>query len=538
MSWFYDKVDWLYDKVGGPTSAPAVIIAIALMLAVGFLFTRITKLIKLPNVTAYILAGIVIGPYSLDFIPVEIIKGMDFIADIALAFIAFNVGQYFRTSTLKKNGKKVIIITLFEALVASVLVFILTYFILRLGMAFSIMLAALASATAPASTLMTIRQTGAKGDFVDTLVSVVALDDVVGLLAFSVSISVALASMGQKFAAGDILLPIAWNLLLIAIGIGFGFLLKFMMRKRSTDNRLIVAIGFLLALCAIGSALGVSPLLSCMAMGMVYINAADDEKLFKQLNYFSPPILLLFFVRSGLNFNLGVLFDFSTKVNGAAPVLLVGVLYFVVRIGGKYLGAFVGCLITKKPPRVRNLLGLGLVPQAGVAIGLAALAARSLGNPTGGLLETIILSSSILYELIGPACAKLALYFSHSYGAKAEEPEGGTAEAPPKEHRSKREREVEALETLEARLKAIQQELERKRYARTEEEAAFMDAVESHAAATAPAVATVEASTGSPPEEQAPPPPAPGPPPPAETEQEDESEDISDYMKRKFRNRR
>ena len=506
-------LNWLYNRLpGGTTGAPAVIIAIALMLAVGFLFTRITKLIKLPNVTAYILAGIVIGPYSLDFIPVEVIKGMDFIADIALAFIAFNVGQYFRTSTLKKNGKKVVIITLFEALFASVLVFVLTFFVLRLGLAFSIMLAALASATAPASTLMTIRQTGAKGDFVDTLVSVVALDDVVGLLAFSVSISVALASMGQRFAAGDVLLPIAWNILLIGVGVGFGFLLKFMMRKRSTDNRLIVAIAFLFALCGIGSALKTSPLLGCMAMGMVYINAADDEKLFQQLNYFSPPILLLFFVRSGLNFNLGVLFDFSTKV-GAAPVLLIGVLYFIVRIGGKYLGAFLGCLIVKKPPRVRNLLGLGLVPQAGVAIGLAALAARTLGGDTGSMLETIILSSSILYELIGPACAKIALYFSHSYGAKAEEPLPAEGEAPPKVkhqgHPSKHEREVAALEALEARLQAVQKEIEKKRYARSEEEAAFMDAAESHALT----------------------------PPPAEPEQEEE-EGTSDYMKRKFKNRR
>lgn len=174
-----------YESLGGATSVPVIIISVTLMLLVGFLFTRVTKLLRLPNVTAYILAGIVIGPFCLDLIPAPVIAGTDFISDIALAFIAFGVGEFFKFSTLKKNGAKVVVITLFEALMASVVIFVLTYFILRLGFAFSLVLAALASATAPASTMMTIRQTKAKGDFVDTLLSVVALDDVVSLIAFS-----------------------------------------------------------------------------------------------------------------------------------------------------------------------------------------------------------------------------------------------------------------------------------------------------------------------------------------------------------------
>jgi Kef-type K+ transport system membrane component KefB len=450
------------------------------MLLFGFLFTRITKLLKLPNVTAYIVAGIVIGPYCLNLIPTEVIDGLDFISDIALAFIAFSVGEYFRLSTLKKNGKKVVIITLFEALLASVLVFILTYFILKLGFAFSVILAALASATAPASTMMTIRQTKAHGDFVDTLLSVVALDDVVSLVAFSVSLSVAIASLGGNFSAGDILLPIVYNILLVGIGIGCGFLLKFLMKRRSTDNRLIVSICLLFALCGIGAALDVSPLLACMAMGMVYINITDDERLFKQLNYFSPPILLIFFVRSGLTFRLDVLFDFNTTV-GSSPLLLIGVLYFIVRIVGKYAGAFLGCWICKKPKEVRNYLGLALIPQAGVSIGLAALGARMLGGEMGSLLQTIILSSSILYELIGPACAKLALFLSKSYGVEQEE----KVEPPPTE-----------VETLQEKLLQIQNEIEKKQYVRTEEEAAFLDAAE------------------------------------------EEDDSFSDYNKRKFKNRR
>ena len=154
-------------------------------------------------------------------------------------------------------------------------------------------------------------------------------------------------------------------------------------------------------------------------MGTVYINLSDDDKLFRQLNYFSPPILLLFFVRSGISFDLKALVSPSGSV-GAAPLIVIGVLYFFVRIAGKYAGAFTGSLITRKPKEVRNYLGLALIPQAGVAIGLAAIGARTLGDPAGGALQTIILSSSVLYELAGPACAKLSLYLSHSYSNKIE----------------------------------------------------------------------------------------------------------------------
>lgn len=468
-------LDNLYNHLSQTSTVPVVIISVAIMLLAGFLATRITKLIKLPNVTAYILVGILLGPFCLKAVPDYVITGMDFISDIALAFIAFSMGEFFRFSTLKKNGAKVVAITLFEALAASVLVFILTFFILRLGLPFSIILAALASATAPASTMMTIRQTKAKGDFVDTLFSVVALDDVVSLVAFSVAISVALASLGGGFSAADVLVPIAFNIMMIAIGIGGGFLLKFLMAKRSNDNRLIVSIALLFAICGIGAAVDVSPLLGCMAMGTVYINFTGDDKLFKQLNYFSPPILLLFFVKSGLGFRLDALVDVQHSIGGV-PLLVIGILYFIVRIAGKYGGAFLGCLITKKAKPVRNFLGLALVPQAGVAIGLAALGARILGGETGSMLQTIILSSSILYELIGPALAKLSLYLSGSYGKEETAEEAQTA-APPK---PTREEEVAALKE---KLCEIQNEISVKEYARSPEEEAFLEATDSSAAA-------------------------------------------------------
>lgn len=396
------------------SSVSQVIISVAVMLIAGYVMSRLTKKLKLPNVTGYIIAGILIGPHCINIIPANVVEGMSFLADIALAFIAFSTGEFFKMSTLKKNGGKNIVITVFEALLASIVVFLVMYFALGLSLPFSIVLGALAAATAPASTMMTIRQTNSKGDFVDTLLQVVALDDVVGLVAFSVAIAVATASLAGTVTAGNVLLPIVYNIVEFVVGGLLGFLLKLLISKRSTDNRLIIAVATIFGFCGICSFMDVSPLLGCMAMGTVYMNTSGDDKLFKQLNYFSPPILLLFFVRSGVNFKLDALVSTGESVGGVS-LLVIGIVYFFVRILGKYGGSFLGCLVTKKDKKVRNYLGLALIPQAGVAIGLATLASRTIGGDTGSALETIILASSVLYELIGPACAKLALYLSKSY---------------------------------------------------------------------------------------------------------------------------
>lgn len=458
----------------GASPVASVIISLALMLFFGFAMTRVTKRLRLPNVTAYILAGILLGPFCFDLVPPEIISGMDFLSDIALAFIAFGVGEFFKLSTLRKNGWRVLLVTLAEALLASVAVFVVMFFLLGLSLPFSIVLAALASATAPASTLMTIRQTGAKGDFVDTLLQVVALDDVVSLLAYSVAISVALASSGTGAAPDPavVLLPIVKNVAAILLGFAFGFLLRFLItRKRSDDNRLIILVGVLLLFCGICAFLDVSPLLGCMLIGTVYSNLTENGKLFLQMNYFSPPILLLFFVRSGLSFRLDALTGGAGTI-GAAPLWLVGVAYFVARIAGKYLGAWLGCLTAGKSAPVRRYLGLALVPQAGVAIGLAALGARTLGGETGVVLETVILASSVLYELIGPACAKLALFLAHAYSDKLEEV------APCPEQTASAPNEVEKLI---ARIGAIQKDLPPHADPLNDEaEEAFTEAAEEH----------------------------------------------------------
>ena len=406
----------LVDFLHAGATASGGVLTVALMLFFGFALTRITKLLKLPNVTAYIITGILIGPYCLNLVPDFVADSTAFLPNIALAFIAFSTGQFFRLNALKGNGSKVLIITVLESCVASVFVFIAAYYVLKMDLAFATVLAALASATAPASTMMTIRQTGAHGDFVNTLLQVVALDDVVGLIAYSVAISIALASSasGANFEIKNIVAPIGINLISVIIGALLGVFLKILLPpNRSADNRLIISVAILFGFCGICEMLGVSPLLGCMFMATVYINITDDDKLFKQLNYFSPPILLLFFVRSGVCFELGALTGGHNE--GETSLLTLGIVYFLVRIAGKYAGAFIGCLMTRKNKLVRNYLGLALIPQAGVAIGLAELGARTLGGETGSALRTVILASSVLYELIGPACAKLSLALSHSY---------------------------------------------------------------------------------------------------------------------------
>lgn len=463
-----------FENLGIKSNVALVIISVALMLFGGFLMTRITKRLKLPNVTAYIVVGILMGPYVLNLIPETIISGMDFLSDIALAFIAFSTGEFFKFAIIKKNGPKVIVITLFESLVASILIFIVMYFLLHMSLAFSVVLAALAAATAPASTVMTIRQTGAKGDFVDTLLQVVALDDIVGLVAYSIAISVAVASnAGGTFSFTSVVVPILTSLGILVLGAFFGIIMKLMMtKKRTTDNRLIIAIALIFLFCGICAILDESPLLGCMAMGTIYINSTNDDKLFKQLNYFTPPILLLFFVRSGLNFKLDALVHTSGTVS-STPLIVVGVVYFIVRIIGKYAGAYVGCATVKKKKEVRNYLGLALIPQAGVAIGLAALGARTLGGEQGSNLETIILASSVLYELIGPACAKLSLYLSKSYSNNLDDI---TVVTPENEDGSKKT----DVEILIERIKKIQEQLPEHEALLNEEEIAFTEAADEY----------------------------------------------------------
>ncbi len=407
------------------STSAQVILSLAVMLFSGFLMTRLTKLAHLPNVTGYILAGVLIGPCVLNLIPETVQNGMDFVTDVALAFIAFGVGKYFKLGRLRKNGRSVLILTVFESLIAALLVFLVMAFVFRLPIPFSLLLGAIGSATAPASTIMTIRQYKAKGQFVDILLQIVALDDAVALLAFSVCAAIAQAMEGGGgISPKAVLLPILWNLLALAAGALAGFLLhKLIGENRSSQHRLVLVTALLLSITGFCTALDISPLLACMVMGAVYINVSGNKKVFKQVNGFTPPIQLLFFVLSGMRMDLTAL-----KAAG-----LIGVVYFLVRIIGKYAGAWLGAVLGKVSVPIRRYLGLALIPQAGVSIGLALLGQRILPAESGALLSTIILSSGVLYEMIGPACAKAAIFLSGSVPKPEPEPSPALPNTPPKE---------------------------------------------------------------------------------------------------------
>ncbi|UZQ84797.1 cation:proton antiporter [Thermoclostridium stercorarium] len=381
------------------------LLSLALILAAGFFLTRITKIAKLPNVTGYIIAGILIGPYVLNFIPHEMVENMSFISDIALAFIAFGIGQFFTKEAFKETGFGVFVITITESLVPGIMVTLFTHFVFCLNWSFCMILGAIATATAPASTMVTIRQYHARGNFVNTLLQVVAFDDAVCLISFSLASAFVSSSIGENVSVSQIIIPVVYNIGALAMGFIGGIILsKLITPNRSQDNRLILTISLLLGIAGLCAAADISPLLSCMVLGTTYINITKDRELFKQVENFTPPVLSVFFVVSGMRLDIS-----SFRSLG-----IIGVFYFVTRIVGKYIGAYIGCLIAKSTKEVRDYLGLALIPQAGVAIGLAFLGERILPGGMGNMLLTIILSSSVLYELIGPACAKIALIRSGS----------------------------------------------------------------------------------------------------------------------------
>lgn len=390
-----------------------VLLVLSVILFAGFLLTRLTNKLKLPKVSGYILTGILIGPSCLNLIPGNIISHMGFLSDMALAFIAFGVGKFFKKEVLIKTGKKIILVTVCESLLAGILVTVVVYWGFSMEWDFALILGAIATATAPASTMMTIRQYKAKGEFVNVLLQVVALDDVVCLLAFSVVSAAASGNVKGGLSAGDILLPILYNLLALALGFVCGLILSrlLVVPSRSKDNRLILAVAMLLGISGICAAVNISPLLSCMVFGASYINFTKDKKLYRQIDNFTPPIMSIFFILSGMSLDLNTL-----KTVGS-----VGVVYFLVRIVGKYLGTYLSCAAMHMPREISRYMGFALIPQAGVAIGLAFLGKRMLPAGMGNLLLTIILASSVLYELIGPASAKFALIRSGAISEKIPE---------------------------------------------------------------------------------------------------------------------
>lgn len=393
-------MEFLYE---GMEESTAVLLSLSIILFAGFIVTRLTKKLKLPNVSGYIIAGVLIGPCFLKMVPNEILSHMGFMSDIALAFIAFGVGKFFKKEVLREAGLKIIFITILEALSAGILVTLSMRMIFGLSWNFALILGAIATATAPASTMMTINQYHAKGDFVNVLLQVVALDDVVCLLTFSVVVAVVNARTSGHISFADVAVPLLYNVLALVLGFVCGVVLsKLITPARSKDNRLNLAVAMLLGISGVCAAFGLSPLLSCMVFGATYMNVTDDKKLFKQVNRFTPPVMSMFFIISGMNLDV-------TAISTAG---VIGLSYFFIRILGKYAGAYIGCALTGMSKPITKYIGLALIPQAGVAIGLAFLGQRLLPPEIGSLMLTIILSSSVLYELVGPACAKASFFLS------------------------------------------------------------------------------------------------------------------------------
>lgn len=380
-----------------------ILLSLSVILLAGFLLTRITKMAKLPDVTGYIIAGVMIGPFVMNIIPREMVENMGFVSDVALAFIAFGVGRFFKKEVFQETGLGIIVITLLESLSAGILITISMRFIFHLHWDFSLLLGAIATATAPASTMVTIRQYHARGNFVNILLQVVAFDDAVCLIAFSAAAAFINANAGANVSASEIILPIACNIGALIIGFVSGIMLsKLITPTRSNDNRLILTISLLLGIAGLCASMDISPLLSCMIFSTTYINMTKDKELYKQIERFTPPILSIFFVVSGM----------SLDISSLSTLGVIGTSYFIIRIVGKYLGAYLGCMFAGTTKPIQDYLGLALIPQAGVAIGLAFLGKRLLPDSTGDMLLAIILSSSVLYELIGPVCAKIALFSS------------------------------------------------------------------------------------------------------------------------------
>ncbi|MBE6903404.1 MAG: cation:proton antiporter [Ruminococcaceae bacterium] len=376
------------------------LLILGIILFSGLIFGRLAKLIKLPNVTGYLVAGLILGPYCLKIISENTASSFNIISEVALGFIAFSVGSEFKISYLKKVGITPLIIAITEAFGAIILV---AAGLIAFGfdISFSIVLASIASATAPAATIMVVRQYKAKGPLTDTLLTVVALDDAVALMGFGIAVAAANAINGvSESLVMTLITPLAEIFGALVIGAILGILFNIPLRFFKKDgNRLVAIYGFIFIGVAISQLVNVSSLLLLMSTGFVLVNMnRESASVMKITDYVTPPIFLMFFVVSGAELNLSVL----------SQIGLVGVLYIVLRVVGKMLGAAFGGMIMKAPKTVVKYLGPTLVPQAGVAIGLS-LIATTVVPEYGQTIRAVILCATFIYELVGPLLAKVSL---------------------------------------------------------------------------------------------------------------------------------
>ncbi len=404
------------------TQTASIFLSLSIALLSGLLLSRLAKQVKLPAVTAYLVAGVFIGPFVLGALNIpgigitkEQIEGFGLISDLALGFIAFAMGNEFRLAQLKKIGRQATVIGVVQALLTTVVVdavLIALHFLMpdKLSLPAAIVLGSVATATAPAATLMVVKQYKAKGPVTDMLLPVVALDDAVGLVVFAVSFGVA---KSISTGAVDVLTVVLEPLLEVVLSLGLGFVMGLLFTQcekyfHSRSKRMAVSVTFVMMTVAIsclkfsvgGIHIGFSSLLACMMLGTVFCNVCEvSEELMDRADRWTAPILILFFVISGAELELSVFADWA--------VVIVGIVYIISRSIGKCYGAHISAKMTKSNPNIIKYLGITLLPQAGVALGMA-IKAIELG-PDGAIVRNITLFAVLIYEIVGPYLTKVAL---------------------------------------------------------------------------------------------------------------------------------
>ena len=404
------------------TQTASIFLSLSIALLAGLLLSRLAKIVKLPAVTAYLISGVLIGPFVLGALGIPgigitsmQIESFGLISDLALGFIAFSMGNEFRLSQLKKIGKQATVIGVLQALITTIVVdvaLIALHFAMpdTLSIPAAIVLASVATATAPAATLMVVKQYKAKGPVTDVLLPVVALDDAVGLVVFAISFGIA-RSMGTAGVSPLVIIlePLIEIVLSLLLGFVMGLLFTLCEKYfHSRSKRMAVSVTFVMMTVAISSLkfevggihIAFSSLLACMMLGTVFCNICEvSEELMDRADRWTTPVLILFFVISGAELDLSVFAQWT--------VVVVGIVYIFARSLGKYYGANISARMTKSDPNIIKYLGITLLPQAGVALGMA-IKAIELG-PDGAIVRNITLFAVLIYEIVGPFLTKIAL---------------------------------------------------------------------------------------------------------------------------------
>lgn len=375
---------------------------LSIVIFIGLVGGRIANFFKLPNISGYVIGGLLIGPSFLNLIRSGDIGSLSTLNEIALGAIAFSIGSEFLLEDMKKVGKKIMTITLFQFISTMILVFLSMFVIFRQELGFSLVIASIATATAPAGILLVIRELKAKGPLVDTILPVVAIDDALGIMLFGLCLSVAklLSGVGGLSVLSLIFIPLFEIGGSLFLGFILGVLLSYLStHSRSEEVLLSVIVGALFAGVGLSNIFKLSPLLTCMMMSATLVNVLPkSQRVFNLLTHITPPIYLMFFTLAGASLDIRVL----------SSVGLIGIVYILARAVGKIAGARLGAKKVNASKAIVDYLGITLLPIGGVSIGLAAIASTELAD-VGSKISTIVLFSVLIFEIVGPICAKIGI---------------------------------------------------------------------------------------------------------------------------------